>query len=526
MRNKSLLLKITLLGLVALLAACGGSDDSDDLPDSTPVPTAITSDISGSGLNLAAEDRLLVWTGLGTAPGRIASGTPSELLLLSSSGEQTRLLDLPAGTTRALPCTEQAASPDGAHFAFFAGGDSGSLYLITGTDSPQVAAQTGALTCLGMGTLRYSPDSARLGFIDFPADATSGSFPAGTLRILSTSNMEELGNFEDVISFDMGDESAAFVRFFAGSDGQTNEAGIFHWTGDGAREITTIFTSEGCQFRSAGLVRAGEGSLIVLFGEHCSGQSGSSWSLYTVDVEGRSAASVRGGRELGSIYPQGRANILIVSPDYENIVFTAPDGLARNRTNLYMLPLADSGGDLLPLLRHVVIPYAAGTPYDPAANALPALSPDGSWLAVTSRDANDNTAVHIIDLLSPDLPPISISGGGRGDTISSLAFSGDSRQLLFVAGGNDSGANSLFSVDLNTADDVRVLRGRYARGLIVSPDGSAVAMSDWELQPDPYQTLIVVDIAESRNATLVTGADVVDDDLVDQRFIFPLAWRR
>jgi hypothetical protein len=516
----SFLMMIALL-LVAVLAACGAGDDSDNAQQAVPSP--ITADITGQHVGLGADDTLLAWIGFGSAPGRHSSEMPGEVAFINVRGQVRSVLNLAAGTSRVTSCGERSTSPDGRYFAFYAGGDTGRLYLVRGKDAPVEIAGVGAMACLGMGSFRYAPDSSRFGYINYAYDESS-RFRAGTFHVVNTSDHEQVASFEDAVAFDLANAGAVFVRLFADSQGETREAGVFHWTSGSPSEVTTLFAPSGCQFRNAQIAMSDEDSLVVLLGHNCTGR-GSGWALYVVDVTGRSAALLLTGDARGSYFP-ARAETLLVSPDGTTAYFSVPDGLTLSTVNLHATSLADAQ-HAPPLAANVIMPrFVPNRPYDPAGNAPPAISSNGQWLAVTTNDANNNAAVHVIDLNSPNLPPITINAGGRSDTVSAQMFTADSQRLLFVAGGYDSGNNSLFAVDLDLANDTRIMRGRYGQQVVVTMNGNAAALVNWEVNPQNYQSLAVIDLVNSQSSVLFTGAGIVDNRVIDQRFIYPLAWRR
>jgi hypothetical protein len=514
-----------LLSLLILLGACGASDSESGVgdPDVTPVPTAITNDVTGANAGMDAGDHVLAWLGFGTSPAQ-PSG-PGSMVTINGRGELREVLALPAGTSRVQPCGERATSLDGRYFTFFAGGDTGSLYLMNNTNDPVEIGAAGAMACLGMGTFRYAPASNRLGYINFPAEAVSARYALGSLHIVDTGSGKEQGSFADVAAFDLGDDKAVFVSFYPDSDNEVKEAAVFSWTDGNPREVVALFPPARCQYRDAQVAILDEETVLVLFGQSCEGAAGGSWALYSVNTAGHSAVQILAGTEPGS-YFSARANALLISPDRQTAYFTTPDGLRLETANLYSLSLAQPERNP-PLVSHVVMPrVVSNRPYDPGANATPALSPDGRWLAVVRSDANRNAGLHVLDLNAPDLPPIRIAAGTGQDTVTGLAFTADSQRLLFVAGGNDGRGNSLFSMDLEMAADSRIIRSRFAGEILISPDGGAAALPDWQGERSRYLNLNVVNLADNQSAALFIGAEIVDNIVIDQRFIYPISWRR
>ena len=147
---------------------------------------------------------------------------------------------------------------------------------------------------------------------------------------------------------------------------------------------------------------------------------------------------------------------------------------------------------------------------------------------VIGRLDNAEAALAVIDMSDPTISPIAIPSGRRGDTISDLFFTQDSSLLLFVLGGDAGGENSLFGLDVDAGSDFRIRRGRFGHG-VVSPDSKTVAIMEWvqvedETQP-MYLTLNLLDIESTAITTIHEGADIVEGEVTDQRFAYPLTWR-
>ena len=140
-------------------------------------------------------------------------------------------------------------------------------------------------------------------------------------------------------------------------------------------------------------------------------------------------------------------------------------------------------------------------------------------------------SLNVIDLNDPTVPPIAVSAGSRNDVISTMAFTPDSHRLIFIAGSADTGRNannSLVALDLNTGSDFRIKRGRFAPGLAIAPDSSAVVVMDYQVLEDegqpPYLNLVEVDVETSETTLLFEGATLVDGAVTEQRFALPLRW--
>lgn len=524
-------------GLLLALVACGGGGDeggsngdtTDGGPTATPSPaeSLITTDLSEGDTGISGEDRVLAWIGAAPAPGQQSASAPGQIVWINGNGRTETLFDLPTGTSRVNACGEQATSPDGRYFAFFAGGDSGSLYLVDGTRDPREVRTMSALGCNSVGSFQYTPDGERFAVIDFEPDAASSDFARGFLYVYATADAEQITRLENVSAFDMSDSGLALVGFFTDSEDRATEAAVSIWQDGEPDEIATLFAGNGCQFSSGQVVFTGPDSLAVVVGQTCSG-SGTGWAFYTVDISTGTANRALEGTTAGSFFSYARTNGLYTQPGGGIVYYTLPDGLTANTVSVRAALLDDlADGD--DLIRSGVMPRFSNRPYDPARSAPPVVSPDGRWAAIASSDANGNAAVSVLDLSDSSLRPFSIRAGSAGDTVSSMAFTADSAQLLFVAGGNNGGDNSLFALDLASGVESRVTRGHFVE-VVPAPDHSAVGVSAWAFPDDPnqpmYMTLDIIALPGGETDTLATGATITEDGRVqDRHFVYPLSWR-
>ncbi|HLV35910.1 MAG TPA: hypothetical protein VKY59_12375 [Spirillospora sp.] len=480
--------------------------------DSTPAPS---------------QTRVLVWLEDGPGPQQSSPSVAGELGLLDDSGAFMKLLDVPAQTSRVQACGDQAISPDGSLFAFYVGLDSGTLYLMNGSDAPVTLDEVSALTCLGGGTFQFSPDGSRLAYIAYRDQATTREFADGFMHVIRTDDLSEELVYENVTAFDVTGDGVAFVSFFTNDRNEADEAAVFWWNGSAEREVATLRPDENCRYTSASITTAPDGRLLLVMGHRCrSGDTRTSWQLYRVDVETRSATLAAGEFQTGQFAPFARTNQIEMLPDGEAAFFLVPDGITANTVGIMAVNLADLSTTEL-IQQQVVYPTFSG-----ASNAYPTVSPDGRWLAVVVTSPNNDNTLNVIDLTSPDTPPITVSAGSRGDVISSMAFSPDSQRLIFIAGSASTGRNadnSLVALDLTTGSDFRIKRGRFAPGLAVAPDGRAVVAMDYQILRDerqpPYLNLVEIDVQTSETVLLFEGADIVNGEVTNQRFALPLGWR-
>jgi Tol biopolymer transport system component len=262
----------------------------------------------------------------------------------------------------------------------------------------------------------------------------------------------------------------------------------------------------------------------LVLGQRCStGNTDTQWQFYTVDPSAGSATLAASDFQPGAFVPFSRNNNAFFSPDGAYAYFTVPDGITAYTVAVAAMNLADMTINV-PVARQAVFPNFSGAP-----NASPRLSPDGRWLAmsVTSPD-NDNQLV-ALDLANPATPPITLSAGSRGDLISGFTFTPNSDQVIYVAGGASGADNTLLALDLAAGSERRIARSHFDRDVVLSPDGSAAALLDWQQVEDPreplYANLVLINPSDSTTTTLFTGADVVEGRVTNPRTAVPLAWR-
>ncbi|MBZ0300254.1 MAG: hypothetical protein K8J31_10950 [Anaerolineae bacterium] len=487
------------------------------------LPVALPQDATPVPLNA----NILTWAEAGSNPQESSPSTAGELGLMDGSGAFTKLLDVPAQTSRLEPCGNEAYAPDGSTFAFYMGLDSGTLYLMKGSDMPVPVAEVNALTCLGGGTFQFSPDSSRLAYIAYEPDAASSEFADGFLHVVNTADLSETYRYENVTAFDLAAGGMAFVSFFTNDRSEADEAAVFWWNGNAEREVATLRPDENCRYTSASITTAPDGSLLLVLGHRCrSGDTRTSWQLYRINVEDRSATLAASEFAEGQFASYTGTNQIMILPGGDAALFLVPDGVTANTAGVMVVQLADLSISEV-IQRQAVYPTLSGAP-----NAFPVVSPDGRWLAVVVTSVNNDNTLNVIDLSAPATPPITLSAGSRNDLITTMAFSADSQRLIFIAGaaglGRDAG-NSLVALDLDSGSDFRIKRGHFARGFAIAPDGSAVAAMDYELPEDErepaYLNLVKIDIDTSETTLLAEGADVVDGKVTNQRFAMPLSWR-
>ena len=474
---------------------------------------------------LRGEDRILVWIADAVAPANVNSNNPGQIALMDGTGAIEPLLDLPIGTDRVLPCTTQPTSPDGNHFAFYYGTDIGVLNLVTGTETfIPIDTDFHAMGCVGNGTFQYTPNSKFIGYIDFPPGANQEDVAEGTLHLVNTTTYATEQSFEDVFSFFLQDSQVHFVTLIGNSTGNKTEAAIVEWDGQVDREIATLVSNEGCKFISSNIRAYLEDKYVVAMVQRCSNvRRPRIWQLYIVDANNRSATLTLEGEPVGQYFSFSRTNALYAAPNSPVVFMTIPDGLI-NVTVDVLLTDPDNGVANTQVDSYAIMPRFSNTPYAYDNNHPPVLSTKGNFLALSRSDPNNVVSVYLLDMNSPELS-LDFPEPDRGNRVSEILFSQDSRQVIYVAGGSGGNSNSVFGINLETGNNFRIRRGRYGQG-VISPDGEKLALMNWQLfGANPvYLSLVILDIESTAENLIFEGAEIIDDEPKNLRFAYPLMW--
>lgn len=478
-------------------------------------------------------DRLLVWVGAGSDPERFTREAPGVLAYLHFDGTLETLMVVPARTERVVPCGDSGRTPDGRTVFFYVGAETeGVLYKLTSEMSEPVIfnAAVNAMACVGNGTAQFSADSAYFAYLNYNANYRFSNAPIGRLLIQSVADASIVGNFENAAAFEMNAQGASVLSFYFDSRGEAVEAAVLLWDGENQREVATLFADHNnrCAYQTGSIAALPDGRQAVLLGLRC--ERGNvrdpQWQLHLIDPQTRSASQLLSGRAAGSYFPFARTNQIFAAPDGRSIFFVVPDGLTNRSTSLLQSDLNNPAANTI-IERSALTASVSALPFASGGHPL-RRSRDGRWLAAVVSDPNGNTTLQAIDLNAPELLPIVLSAGARGDTISETTFAQSSERLFYVAGGLGGANNSLWVLDLVTGTEMRLNRGRYEQG-VISPDGDYLLMINYavlaEREP-PYLTLTVVNTTSGAEALLFVGGEIVEGRLTNPRFAYPLAWLR
>ncbi|MDQ7033771.1 MAG: hypothetical protein Q9P01_02725 [Anaerolineae bacterium] len=355
--------------------------------------------------------------------------------------------------------------------------------------------------------------------------ANNATSPIGRLLIYNADTVEQVANIENVTDFTLTDSGAVFASFFLNNDNEATEVAISTWDGDNDREISTLRAEDNCLYTSASVTPIAGERIAAILGYRCSGSS-TQWQFQIIDTDNNTAQLESSETAAGRYFGFSDTNATWASPDGTTLWFTVPDGVSNRTASLFNTSVDSIAANTV-IDRFVLMPTVSDLPYD-ANNATARLSLNGQYLALVRNDGNNNATLYIINLAEPSLDPVQFDAGDNGDTIAVLAFSQDSSQLVFVAGTDEGGNNALLTMELETGNERRVARGRFAQ-VVISPDASQIAAMNWvafDEDEDPYLSLVVID-AESGAETVIFEGGEVDDDgnLANPAFAYPLSWR-
>lgn len=484
--------------ILLLLAACQAAD----LPATDPPVTDAVTAEAVAPLDLtaeptpAAEPRLVAWVDVDASEGNHAGG---QVALIAADGALTPLLPLTApADSLVVPCGQS-----GDRFAFYAGGATGSLYVLTGTRLSAPVATTYYLACFDGGTFQFSPDATRFAYLDYNPEAFGKEYADGTLRVHDARTTGEIASFEDVIAYALEDERAVYARFYQNADGEGAEAGISVWDGVENRELLTLTpTDANCRFTSAALTARGNLALLIL-GQRCP-NIGTAWQLYTLDLALRSATLALSGAAGGAYFPFARTNNIWLSPDGVYAYVTVPDGVTARTAGLIAINLTE-------ITTTTVIERQILLPHHEDARRYRFLSPDGAWLALPlTSPGNNRNGFAAVELNHPALP-LRVDFGAN--TLGGAAFTADS---VVYAEVNPSGSGSLNALDLATGASRRLARGFFQYGVTVA-DG-LIGAHLYAGDEAPYVSDLVAVTRDGALTTLYSGAPT--------NRALPLAWTR
>jgi hypothetical protein len=483
-----MLLNRRILPLIALLFAACGTPTAAPTPPTAEQSAVVAVQVSDPPTAEATPDappQLLAWVDVDASAGDPAGG---QIALLERDGGINPLLPLTDDDFLVLPCGQTDVQ-----VAFYVGGITGRLYLLTGTRLSDPVTTTHYLACFDGGTFQFSPDGTRFSYMDYNAGAFTKEYADGTLHLHDARTLSEIASFEDVIAYQLEDERAAYVRFYQNADGEGAEAAISVWDGAANRELLTLTpTGANCRFTSAALTLRGNLAALVL-GQRCPNQ-GTDWQFYTLDLALRSATLALSGDSGGAYFPYARTNNVWLSPSGVYAYVTIPDGVTARTAGLIAVNLTD-------LTQQTIIERQILLPHHEDARRAQRLSPDGAWLALPiTSPGNNRSALAVIELDNPTLP-LRVELGAN--TVGGSAFTPDS---VIYAEINPSGSGSLNALDLALGTPRRLTRGFFQNGLAITLDGQQVGAHLYAGDEPPYYSDLVGVTLDGALTTFYSGA--------------------
>jgi Tol biopolymer transport system component len=480
---------------------------------------------------LEEDEQLLVWWAPVTSPNEAFNGREyGEIATLSANGLIT-LNTITDPINQVISCGQNAAAPDGRSFAYFLGHrqqNRGALYLFTPDGEAHLVDETmQLLACIGgNGRFMYSPDGSRFAYLDYPSNSTSREFASGTLAIYDLDELGEEAFFGgDVVSFELTNEGAVFLTFSNNAAGNTTEAVVNWWDTTTDREVLSLSAEQGCRY-TTGYIQEALGSYWMILVENCLGEV--AWQIYRINPDGSNALQVLSERPAGSMFSYSETNNLWFSESDEMLFYSQPDGTFSYTARIFGLALADLSDP------HTLIERAAIMPTMTASensHSIPKLSPDGHWLAVVTSTGQQANTLQIIDLQNVAAPVRIFEVETGGDIIPFMEFTPQGDKLIYIAGASSPGDNTVYSIDLNELNTAsRVRRGRFTRWGVLSPDGTKLAVLEWQDPPQDlagatdYLSLMEVNLEDGSIRPMFEGLVEAAGDF-SYRFALPLYWK-
>ena len=479
---------------------------------------------------------LLVWAATGAGPEAVGASTPGQIGYMDAAGVLTPInLTLPEGTNRVVNC---GITPDGSRIYLYVGQTEGTLYVLNnGQIDVLPLDEISALTCVGSNSLQISPDGSRFAYIDYEPSQPDEEFSDGRLRLVNSSDFARVelreNDIVDVAAFDITNTLVAFIRLPQTGDRREAIEAVVNTVNGSAISPIAVLRPEAendCRFTSASIEVLPNGQLLALMGHKCrQGDVETTWRMFLIDPNVRdSFREISNGPTGGTYLPATRNNNLISAPNGQTVLFSLPDGLEGFSASLNQLTLAgDAISTMVPI--GVRYPRVAQRAYFLDETGTPRLSPDFNQYAYIQKNPDNDQILYIVDLNASTQQPY--PAPNQGEVISNLTFTPDSRRLAYLQGGSASQENSLMLAEVGTPNTLSILRGRFAY-MVMSPDGSQVALMEWQTVEDPnqppYQSLAVIDLATTGYIPVWNQGAVItaEGKVTEQKFVYPIAWMR
>lgn len=476
-------------------------------------------------------ERLLAWVAPVTDPfARRNSDQMGQIGFVNDRQEFESIQDVPADTNRIAPCGAGALSEDGKHFAFIMGNDKSprglTLYMVNDGNQPQRVADIQAVGCLGAnGRFQYSPDSRRFGFISYPSNWSDSSYALGDVSIRQTDGLGVDFNSTTggVVAFDLTNDGVSYLRFIQNSQSQAIQAEVNLWTSGQPRVPVTINAAQNCRYVSGFILDADEDVWIGL-AERC---SQTEWQLFRMNKDAQNAVLALTAQARGAFTGGAQTHNLFLSNDGDHLFYSLPSGRTQNSIDLFQLPINDTRSP-----QPVIEADAMTLDYSGSVDAPPALSPDGKWLAFVARDGNASF-IQIVNLDDATQAPSSIRvTTSQSDSISWLAFTPDSSEVVYIAGRDKLAGNTLYHTEVGQTSAQTITAGTFSQWGLISPSNNEIAILEWQPTPEgrpaipSYLNLVLVNLEDGERQLIFDGLVINASDEASVRFAMPLLWER
>ncbi len=487
---RRLLISVFVIALLLssfFILSSGSAATASGLLAATATPGVVTnpSNINLSGLG---SPRVLAW-----------NPNTKQLAWYASSGQPVALAT--ASSNKAL-ITTCGTNPAGDKMIIYQGGDVAQPFLY-GVDggAPLALGSNLGLACSIQGHTQFSPDGNHLAIIKYDNTSASGNYAYGTLRILKMPDGTEEHATDNTVAFDIQNDGAVALQFFANTKKEANAADLTFWDGSKERRVEQdIKADDNCQFVTGRVLRAGD-KVYSLIGEKCK-TGGSTWRLRRTDFAGGTAGTDIQTGKTGSngaalYFSTADSNNMWMLPSGKDILFVTPNGMNSNVVDLQRISVGDNAATNTIMTSVIADTYPPTTPRFLLPNS------KGDHLAFVTRDKSGGQKLYLYDLTAPDSQPVAIAGGHAADQITGLAWTADGSRLFYAIVGED---NGVLSVDTKGASS-RVERGSFL-GLAVSPDGAylATAAQNQVAAKDIRYNLVQIKTDDGSTTTIVEGA--------------------
>src|SRR5258706_10058634 len=470
---------------VAAAPAVAPTSSGGGTTNATPIPSTID-------LGSVASPRVLAW-----------NPNTAQLAWYDAKGKSVAIGKASTGKAIVIPCGRTSA---GDKTLIYEGGDVAQTVLMPLDNGTALSLGSGiGLSCAIPGLTQFSPDGNRLGTIRFDQTVGKQTYTQGTLRVIQISDGTEQFPLDGVASFDLQNDGAVALQFFANTKNQANSADLIFWDGSKKRNIEQGIalanqdTKKVCQFVSAKVLRVSD-NVYTMLGEQCQ-PGGTTWRLRRTPLNGGAAGTdLQSGPTGGKYAYSADTNNMYLLPGGNQILFSVPNGGTLDLADLARISV-DKGE-----VAKVQSGVAVGR-FPPAGPKRFLFSPKGDKLITMTRTGDGSEQLFIYDFNALDKAPVAIpsAGGAKADRINGAAWTADGQKVYFDVIGD---TQALFVYDVAGGQSKLVARGTY-QGLAINDDGSQAATAEQIKGATPADNrinFVFVIISEGNKTNIIEGA--------------------